>query len=182
MRDLPYDADEAAANRGDRDENGRHGANPIRLSGFQIREQLASGLQRSDRMRSLLPTLIAGAVLLGSASAARAQISFDIRIGQPPPPPRAYRVPLRPGPDYEWVEGYWYPQGSHYLWHNGYWTRPPYAGAYWVEPYYEQGRYYAGHWEGGRGNVYHDHRWDRSRQRDERHEPNSRDERHDRRS
>jgi hypothetical protein len=98
-------------------------------------------------------------------------VSFDVRIGQPPPPERAYRVPPRPGPDYVWVEGYWYPQGSRYLWHNGYWTRPPYGDAYWVAPYYNSGQYFAGHWEGRRGDVFHDHRWDRSRQRDERREP-----------
>ena len=72
-----------------------------------------------------------------------------------------------PSPEYVWVEGYWYPQGSHYVWHNGYWTRPPYAGAYWVPPYYVSGRYYAGRWEGDRGSVYHDHRWDRTKDRDD---------------
>jgi hypothetical protein len=80
-------------------------------------------------------------------------------------------VPPQPDPDYLWVEGYQYPQGSHYVWHNGYWTRPPYAGAYWVEPYHVDGQYFAGRWEGSRGNVAHDHRWDRGRQRDERRDP-----------
>ena len=67
---------------------------------------------------------------------------FGITIGQPPAP-RAYRVPPRPGRDFVWVEGYWYPQGKgkHYKWHDGYWTRPPFAGAYWVEPYYYRGQY-----------------------------------------
>jgi len=124
--------------------------------------------------KRILQALITSAVLITSASTARAQVTFDLRIGQPPPLPRAYRVPVRPGPDYEWVEGYWYPQGRRYVWVNGYWTRPPYVGAYWVEPYYWQGRYYAGHWEGSRGNVFHDHRWDRTSQRDERREPNER--------
>lgn len=101
---------------------------------------------------------------------AHAQINLGIRIGEPPAP-RAYRVPARPGPDYVWVEGYQYPQGSHYIWHNGYWTRPPYEGAYWVAPYHVGGQYFAGRWEGSRGNVAHDHRWDRGRQRDERREP-----------
>jgi hypothetical protein len=105
------------------------------------------------------------------ASAASAQVSFDVHIGNSPPPPRAYVVPAQPGPDYIWVEGYWYPQNGHYLWHNGYWTRPPYSGAYWVAPYYEGGRWTAGRWEGSRGVVMHDHRWDRDHQRDERREP-----------
>jgi hypothetical protein len=124
-------------------------------------------------MSKLLKTLAVSAFLLASASAAHAQISFDVRIGEPPPP-RVYRVPARPGPDYIWVEGYWYPQGSRYQWHDGYWTRPPYEGAYWVSPYHVGGQYYAGHWEGSRGNVEHDHRWDRSKQRDERREPRDR--------
>ena len=118
-------------------------------------------------MRKVLTTLALSTLLLLPAATAQAQLSFNFRIG-PPPAPRAYRVPVRPSPDYVWVEGYWYPQGSRYLWHNGYWTRPPYEGAYWVAPYHVGGQYYTGHWEGARGNVAHDHRWDRSKQRDER--------------
>src|SRR6185369_7980997 len=91
-------------------------------------------------------------------------------IGEPPAE-RAYRVPPQPGPGYIWVEGYQYPQGNHYAWHNGYWTRPPYAGAYWVQPYYVGGQYYAGQWEGSRGNLHHNHGWDKGNQRDERRNP-----------
>jgi hypothetical protein len=129
-------------------------------------------------MRTFLQTLALAALLLVPASPAHAQVSFGIRIGEPPPP-RAYRVPPRPGPEYIWVEGYQYPQGSRYVWHDGYWTRPPYEGAYWVQPYHVGGQYYAGRWEGSRGNVLHNHRWDRGKQRDERRDPrrNDRDER-----
>jgi hypothetical protein len=116
------------------------------------------------------------ALLLAPASAAQAQISFGIQIGEPPVE-RAYRVARQPGPDYVWIDGYWYTQGSRYQWLDGYWTRPPYDGAYWVAPYYVGGRYYAGQWEGSRGNVAHDHRWDRSRQRDERRGPGANDRR-----
>jgi len=98
-------------------------------------------------MRKLLPAL-AIAALLGTAQATSAQVPVGVRIGAPPPP-RAYKVPARPGPNYEWVEGYWAPQGSHYRWHNGRWAHPPRAGAYWQEPYYANGRYYRGSWEGG---------------------------------
>jgi hypothetical protein len=106
-------------------------------------------------------------LLLALAPSARAQISFDVHIGTPPPAPRAYRVPPQPGPDYVWVDGYWYPTNGQYHWHNGYWTRPPYPDAYWVAPYYGRGEYYTGHWEGGRGDVHHFHGWDQTRQRDE---------------
>jgi hypothetical protein len=115
-------------------------------------------------MRRLVQTLAISALLLAPASAVQAQINLGIRIGAPPAP-HAYRVPPRPGPDYVWVEGYQYPQGSHYRWHDGYWTRSPYAGAYWVEPYHVGGQYYAGRWEGNR-NVAHNHGWDKSKQRD----------------
>src|SRR5258708_16435304 len=116
-------------------------------------------------MRKLLLTLALPALLLGSASAAQAQVSFGIRIGEPPAP-RGYRVPPRPGPDYIWVEGYQYPQGSHYRWHDGYWTRPPYEGAYWVAPYHAGGQYFTGRWEVGPRHIPPDPRWNPGRQPD----------------
>lgn len=117
-------------------------------------------------MKKLLSVLAFSVLLLSSASTARAQISFGIEIG-PPPPPRGYRVLRQPGPEFVWVEGYWYPTGGRYRWHDGYWTRPPYEGAYWVQPYYLRGQYFPGYWESRRGWLSHDHRWDRGR-RDER--------------
>ena len=134
----------------------------------------ASRLHYRLVMNRCLQTLALSALLLVPASAAQAQISFGIHIGEPPAP-RAYRVPSRPGPDFVWVEGYQYPEGGHYKWHNGYWTRPPYEGAYWVEPYYVNGQYFAGRWEGGRGNVAHDRRRDRGTQRDEHRDPSPND-------
>ena len=121
-------------------------------------------------MSKLLRTLAITSVLFVLAPAAHAQISFGIRIG-PPPAPRAYRVPPQPGPDYEWIEGYWYPQGSKYVWHNGYWTHPPYQGAYWVAPWHDGTRYNEGRWEGPRGVVKHSHAWDKTKQKDERRGP-----------
>src|SRR4051794_33763896 len=121
-------------------------------------------------MRRVVQTLAIAAICLTPALAAQAQVSFDVRIGAPPAP-RAYHVPRQPGPDYAWIEGYWYPQGSHYKWHDGYWTRPPRAGAYWVQPYHANGQYVAGRWEDGRGNIAHDHHWDKGKQRDERRDP-----------
>lgn len=137
-------------------------------------------------MKRILHALALSVVFLAAASAADAQISIGIRIGEPPPP-RAYRVARQPGPEFVWVEGYWYPQGRHYQWHDGYWTRPPYEGAYWVSPYNADGLYFAGYWGGGRGRFDHEHRWDRERARDERRErrddrrENRKDDRRDRR-
>jgi hypothetical protein len=100
-------------------------------------------------MRNILQTVALSAVLLVPAASVNAQVRLGIQIGEPPPP-RAYRVPPRPRPDYEWIEGYQAPQGKHYRWHNGRWARPPYRGAYWVEPYHVNGQYYSGRWEGNR--------------------------------
>jgi hypothetical protein len=121
-------------------------------------------------MKRIIYAIITSALVIGFVPSAQAQVSFNVRIGTPPPPPRAYRVPPQPGPDYLWVEGYWYPQGAHYVWHNGYWTRPPYQGAYWVAPYWQNREYFAGHWEGNHGNVFHNHQWDRLARRDEGHD------------
>jgi hypothetical protein len=117
-------------------------------------------------MKNLLSTFALATLVLGYASTANAQVSFGIHIGEPPAP-RAYRVPPRPGADYVWIEGYQYPVGKGYKWHDGYWSRPPYQGAYWTSPYHSGGQYFAGRWEGSRGAVNHNHRSDRSRNRDE---------------
>jgi hypothetical protein len=105
------------------------------------------------------------ALCIGSLIAS-GQVSFGITIG-PPPPPRVIHIrPVAPGPDYIWIEGYWYPAGHKYKWHNGYWTRLPYPGARWVPPRYDGRQFFEGYWEGDRGRREHDHRWDRERRRD----------------
>jgi YXWGXW repeat-containing protein len=110
------------------------------------------------------------ALMLLAAGSIFAQVEVGIRIG-PPPPPRVVRVrPRAPGPDFVWVDGYWYPVGNHYKWHDGYWTRVPYGGARWVGPRYEGERFYNGYWVGERGRFEHDHRWDHDRDRDWRHD------------
>jgi hypothetical protein len=116
--------------------------------------------------RLLVLVLLAAGYMVG-------QVSIGIRIG-PPPPPREVRYrPVAPGPDYYWVDGYWYVVGNRYVWHPGYWTRPPYGGARWVAPRHDGERFWGGYWDGDRGRFEHDHRWDRDRDRDWR-------ERHDR--
>jgi hypothetical protein len=113
----------------------------------------------------LRTTLIAALFLIGTSSFA-GQVSFGIRIG-PPPPPRVVRaMPPSPGPGYVWVDGYWYPAGSHYKWHSGYWTRPPYEGARWIAPHHDGDRYHEGYWEGEHGRVAHNHHWDHEKNRD----------------
>jgi YXWGXW repeat-containing protein len=121
----------------------------------------------------LLLFLLAGL----SAPAARAQVSIGISIGAPPPPRVIAVVPTSPGPDFVWVEGYWYPVGNHYKWHEGYWTRPPYIGAHWVPPHHDGQRYFVGYWDGDHGRIEHDHHWDKKHDRD--YYDHDRDDHHD---
>ncbi len=126
--------------------------------------------EEEEIMRRALISSAVFALMLFASAPAKAQVSFGVQIGQPPPPPRAYRVAPVPAPGYEWVEGYWYPVRGRWTWHDGYWTRPPFAGAYWVAPYYSGGRYVNGYWENGRRHEEHNHRWDRDdNRRDYRH-------------
>src|SRR5262245_46810952 len=99
-------------------------------------------------MTKLLRPFILSTLLLLPAGAG-AQVSFGVRIGEPPAP-GAHRVPRQPGPGYDWVEGYYTVVRGRYIWHPGHWVRPPYPGAYWRAPYYLDGQFYRGQWEGDR--------------------------------
>ena len=117
-------------------------------------------------MRNLIRTSLIAALLLSCGSVVGAQVSLGIRIG-PPPAVRVEHRPARPGPEYVWVAGYWYPgEHNHYVWHSGYWSRPPYEGARWVAPRRADGQFYAGYWDGPHGRVEHDHAWDNDHDRD----------------
>jgi len=121
-------------------------------------------------MKRLLKTTIIAAMLITYGSVFAAEISIAIRIGPPPPPRVVHVLPPRPGPEFIWIEGYWYPVEKHYKWHNGYWTRPPYPTARWVVPHHDGEQYFVGYWEGERGRLEHDHHWDRDKYRDYREE------------
>lgn len=117
-------------------------------------------------MNRITKTTLVVAALLAGATALAAQVSIGIRIGPPPPPRVVHVVPERPGPDFLWIAGYWYPVGNHYKWHEGYWTRPPYQGARWVAASHDGERFHEGYWDGEHGRVEHDHRWDKDHDRD----------------
>src|SRR6185437_13415927 len=121
-------------------------------------------------IRSFLRIALLASFVLGCSSIGRAQISLGIRIGPPPAPRVVHVTPVRPGPDYVWIGGYWYPVGGRYQWHEGYWSRPPYAGARWIEPHHDGRQFFAGYWDGPHGRIEHDHRWDRGHDRDFHHE------------
>ena len=105
------------------------------------------------------------AVMLLGATAMFAQISIGIRIGAPPPPQEFRVQPRSHGAGYVWLGGYWFPNGNKYKWHDGYWTRPPYEGAHWVEPNHDGERFHEGRWAGDKGDVNHNHKWDKGRDR-----------------
>ncbi|MGD1095740.1 MAG: YXWGXW repeat-containing protein [Bryobacteraceae bacterium] len=60
------------------------------------------------------------AVALFAAGCIFGQVSIGISIGPPPPPRVLHLRPASPGPDFVWVDGYWYPVGGHYHWRAGY--------------------------------------------------------------
>jgi WXXGXW repeat (2 copies) len=117
-------------------------------------------------LKSFIKTAVLGSLLFLGTQSAKAQVSVGIEIGAPPPPRVVAVRPVSPGPEFVWVEGYWYPVGHRYRWHEGYWTRPPYAGARWVGPRHDGERYFAGYWDGDHGRFEHDHHWDHDHDRD----------------
>jgi YXWGXW repeat-containing protein len=74
-----------------------------------------------------------------SASPILADISLNITVDAPPPPPRQeVIVGISPGPDYIWVAGFWDGTPGHYVWVGGHWERPPRPHAVWVAPHWEK--------------------------------------------
>jgi hypothetical protein len=98
--------------------------------------------------RSAAKTVLCTGMLLLAASGMRAQRSAGIEIG-PPPYPRIVSTAgqIRPGPEFVWIAGYWYPAFGHYAWKEGHWVRPPHPGAAWVPPHHDGHRFFAGYWE-----------------------------------
>ena len=75
------------------------------------------------------------ALLLLSCGTLFAETHFSIGIGiggygpvygRVPPPPLDYDRPPCPGEGYDWVDGYWYPEGPRFHWRAGYWRAPAY--------------------------------------------------------
>jgi hypothetical protein len=77
-----------------------------------------------------------------SASPMLADLSINLTIDAPPPPPRQEVIVERdrPGPDYIWVAGFWDGTPGHYVWVGGHWDRPPHPHAAWVAPHWEKDR------------------------------------------
>jgi hypothetical protein len=151
--------------------------------GFRVGPEVAKISRRGVIVKKLIASFVFLAAILAGGSAFAGQVSIGIQIGAPPRPRVVHVVPRRPGPEFVWVEGYWYPQGRHYRWQDGYWTRPPYPGAYWIAPRYDGRMFYQGSWERSRGRFDRDDRFDRDRDRGNRdRDRNNRDRDRDNRS
>ena len=79
-------------------------------------------------MKTKLMVLV---LLAGGSMFAQTRFSIGIGVGgyQPgyaPAPAYAFNQPPMPGPDYDWVDGYWSGSGPRHSWIAGYWTRRPY--------------------------------------------------------
>ena len=90
--------------------------------------------------------LLAMVLLAGGSMFAQTRFSIGIGVGGYAPgyysryPSVQAVVPPCPGPDYNWVDGYWSPYGGRNSWVSGYWARQPYIGGYYA-PRYAQPRY-----------------------------------------
>src|SRR5262245_33917531 len=125
---------------------------------------IAEGGTTMVMMRRLTNTGLFALILLGGS--AYAEVNIGINIGPPPPPRVVYVHPPRPGPEFMWIDGYWYPVKGHYHWHEGYWTQRPYEEARWVVPRYDGNRYFVGYWQGDHCRHEHRHGWDKKHDRD----------------
>jgi hypothetical protein len=69
-----------------------------------------------------------------------ADLSVNITVDAPPPPPRHEVIVERdrPGPEYVWVGGFWDGAPGHYVWVAGHWDRPPHGHAAWFAPHWEK--------------------------------------------
>jgi hypothetical protein len=75
-----------------------------------------------------------------SASPILADISINIGVEAPPPPPRSeIIIGVSPGPDYVWIGGYWDGSPGHYTWVGGRWDHPPHAHGQWMAPHWDRG-------------------------------------------
>ena len=97
--------------------------------------------------------LLVGLLMAGSSMFAETHVSIGIGSGGYGNGYNGYYAQPRPGPGYNWVNGYWYQAGPRRLWREGYWAPP--VRSYRGEPRYRQYDY-----------RYDDRRNERDRDRD----------------
>jgi hypothetical protein len=97
-------------------------------------------------LRTVVLACAAGALLFAGSNQASAQVSFNIQVGTPPPPPVVEHRWARPYPGAVWIAGHqeWVHGG--WVWVAGYYAYPPRHGAAWVPGHYHNGYWFPGHW------------------------------------
>ncbi|HZQ50952.1 MAG TPA: YXWGXW repeat-containing protein [Bryobacteraceae bacterium] len=97
-------------------------------------------------MQKLLCTALMGLAL--AAGSANAQVY--VRIA--PPPVVIEHPPVRPGPNFIWIRGFYRWDGARYVWVPGHWVVPPRRHTVWVDGHWVHRRggwfWVEGHWRG----------------------------------
>src|SRR2546426_1096897 len=105
------------------------GVEPVQPAGGDA----LTGIRGGKSMRSNSPAFRARTLALSAALAALAacaplpgRMSVGlVYVDQAPPPRRVEVVPVRPGPEFVWIDGYWGWSGPACAWVPGRWERPP---------------------------------------------------------
>src|ERR1700730_14269844 len=114
----------------------------------RILKHLTSGQQRAHRVgrrkANMKTKLLAVALLAGGSMFAQTRFSIGVSVGgydrgyyPQAPPAYASAVPPCPGPDYTWVDGYWWQNYGRNTWVAGYWNRQPFSSGYQVAPRFD---------------------------------------------
>ena len=99
-------------------------------------------------MKRLIPVSIILMIFFTISGCEPGSITVGAQLSAP-----YYERPLRPGPDYVWIDGDWYIDNGRYVYRHGYWARPR-RGHVWITGTWEQ-RNGGWYWRKGR--------WDRNR-------------------
>jgi YXWGXW repeat-containing protein len=102
-----------------------------------------------NRRGPVVATVLAGAMLIGSAVPALSAVDIDINVA--PPAPRIVEAPS-PRPGFVWAPGYYRWDGHRHVWVDGRFIHER-RGSHWVPEHWSErhGRYHfiPGHWERG---------------------------------
>ena len=107
---------------------------------------------RFNSLASKMRLIAAGAALAALAACLPVSgVGIDVLyVEEAPPPPRVEVVPVQPGVEFIWIDGYWSWSSRAYLWVPGRWEHAPHPRAHWVPGrwrHHGHGWYWApGHW------------------------------------
>jgi hypothetical protein len=95
-------------------------------------------------MKMMKTKLLAVMLLAGGSMFAQTRFSVGVGfggqgVGLYQPPPSYASVPPCPGPDYNWVNGYWSQDHGRNTWIAGFWNRQQFSGGYHVAAPFNNG-------------------------------------------